>query len=571
MVIVLVTGPSADRTAAEAAALLHETYGLGAPLLVLAAAPGHSARALINVALAAAASCAADALVLTGEWSAQPAGLAAALTALSADPMAGFVGLAGDAPVGAQALYAPPTPASALLIAARVLAEAGGLDAVYDDLHTALLDLALRANRLGFSFLRTPALDEPGMPRRTAARTEPGLDRRIFNLRYPEHGRAARAFARGDGAAERLSRPRAASSPSLLLDLTGLRAHHDGTSELSVRLAQALVAADRRSIRLWCSADAADFHGLPAVVGFGAVTDSQAEPAVPSACLRIGQPLGPEDLARTWSAAPIAGFLMLDAISLDVMRLDAADLRPLWRLALGHSELCGWLSDFTRDQMRRRFGPVARPGAFTALCSTATDEYAALPSARARVEPGGLLLVGNAFDHKNISATVATLRARWPLTPLTVLGPVLGEVAGVTWVRSGAVPAAELAALYALAEIVVFPSLYEGFGLPIMHALAHGRAVMAIDSPVFRELASRCALGRNLHLFSTTAELAEGVAKVRLTGFLGPDRLVRENRWADSARAVLDAVDRAAAAFDPHALSLRMAVARAVAGREGEG
>src|SRR5262249_43071950 len=46
-----------------------------------------------------------------------------------------------------------------------------------------------------------------------------------------------------------------------------------------------------------------------------------------------------------------------------------------------------------------------------------------------------------------------------------------------------------LAALYHSAELVLVPSEREGFGLPVLEALASGAAVVASDIPPFREVA----------------------------------------------------------------------------------
>lgn len=47
---------------------------------------------------------------------------------------------------------------------------------------------------------------------------------------------------------------------------------------------------------------------------------------------------------------------------------------------------------------------------------------------------------------------------------------------------------AELKRRYQLSDVVAVPSLYEGFGLPVLEALASGTPVLASDIPVFREL-----------------------------------------------------------------------------------
>lgn len=63
----------------------------------------------------------------------------------------------------------------------------------------------------------------------------------------------------------------------------------------------------------------------------------------------------------------------------------------------------------------------------------------------------------------------------------------LGLTAGREVVEVGTVPEAEMAAWYAAADVLAFPSVKEGFGLAALEAMAAGVPVVTSDLPVFRE------------------------------------------------------------------------------------
>ena len=58
----------------------------------------------------------------------------------------------------------------------------------------------------------------------------------------------------------------------------------------------------------------------------------------------------------------------------------------------------------------------------------------------------------------------------------------------------GYVPADELPILYNMSDLFIFPSLYEGFGLPILEAMACGVPVIASNSSCLPEIAGEAAL-----------------------------------------------------------------------------
>jgi glycosyltransferase involved in cell wall biosynthesis len=59
---------------------------------------------------------------------------------------------------------------------------------------------------------------------------------------------------------------------------------------------------------------------------------------------------------------------------------------------------------------------------------------------------------------------------------------------------TGYIPREELERLYARASIFAFPSLDEGFGIPVLEAMAHGVPVLTSDRSALKEIAEDAAL-----------------------------------------------------------------------------
>jgi glycosyltransferase involved in cell wall biosynthesis len=71
------------------------------------------------------------------------------------------------------------------------------------------------------------------------------------------------------------------------------------------------------------------------------------------------------------------------------------------------------------------------------------------------------------------------------------------------------VPDADLVELYNRAEIFVYPSLYEGFGLPVVEAMACGTPVVASNTSSLPEVAGKAAL------FADPTDAGDFAAKLR--------------------------------------------------------
>jgi alpha-1,3-rhamnosyl/mannosyltransferase len=182
--------------------------------------------------------------------------------------------------------------------------------------------------------------------------------------------------------------------------------------------------------------------------------------------------------------------------------------------------------------------------------------------------PAYVLYVGTLEPRKNLPMLLAAwrlLRRRLPgAPPLLLCGrwgwhgeelqPAVAAGTAEGWlVHLGYVPAPQLAALYRGALLLVLPSLYEGFGLPVVEAFAAGIPALLSDLPVLREVAGEAAL------FAPAGDPEAWAAA--LARLLGDATLRRELAARGNARA---------AAFDwRRAAAATAAVWSAAAAREG--
>jgi glycosyltransferase involved in cell wall biosynthesis len=104
----------------------------------------------------------------------------------------------------------------------------------------------------------------------------------------------------------------------------------------------------------------------------------------------------------------------------------------------------------------------------------------------------------------------------------------------------------EVAALYRAAAVVLLPSDAEGFGLPVIEALACGSVVVASDLPALREAGGEAAVYRPV---GDAAAWAETVGRLLADPGTAPARAVRLAQasrfsWANHARIIVESYRR---------------------------
>jgi glycosyltransferase involved in cell wall biosynthesis len=215
---------------------------------------------------------------------------------------------------------------------------------------------------------------------------------------------------------------------------------------------------------------------------------------------------------------------------------------PFWRLflwgAARRSRGLIAVSQATRDDLERYYGVGAR-------VIHHGVERGFFEIAAAREPKDYLLCVSTSHPHKNLTSLLRAYGQPGGLPPLVITG-VRGfaareveEMAGDSVKITGWIPREELYELFRRARGFIYPSTFEGFGMPVLEAMAAGVPVACSDIPPLREIA-----GSTVHYFDPASEseirgalerLAAGglqtaAAQERASGFT----------WEKTARETLD-------------------------------
>jgi glycosyltransferase involved in cell wall biosynthesis len=197
----------------------------------------------------------------------------------------------------------------------------------------------------------------------------------------------------------------------------------------------------------------------------------------------------------------------------------------------------------------------------------ATDADRQLLAERYQITYPFLLYAGRISPHKNLvriieafSALKAELekQAQYPDLKLIIIGDELSKHPDLrrTVVRGGVqndvrfmgfVPIDVLRIFYDLAKIFVFPSLYEGFGLPPLEAMAHGTPVVTSNTSSIPEVVGNAAVLVNAE---NVFEIMRALLRVLLDQGLR-DRLkqrgyeqVRRFSWTASAQQIFNVYEQ---------------------------
>ena len=457
--------------------------------------------------------------------------------------------------------FAPVVPAFCLFIKWPIHSEFGGFDEVFAQAGTsAVPDLIVRANRCGYravlanrAFAWHQGLADP-LPEDSSAA--------ILRTRYPEYLPLVDAYLRSpEYRAETLIDYVDRKDDRLVFafDFSGFGLLFNGAFESGVKLLDAAVRSwpEHCRIAVYMNAEAWQFHGLArfSTVKRLDITDSTSKV---SAIVRVGQPYDIHAMSRIVNRAPVIGVFMLDTISYDCGYLSLTFDHRIWRFVFGYADVVFANSQFTLERIASRFKFGSNVLQRVSRHSLDVSEYTR-PRKRSVGEVPHIFVIGNHFHHKVVRPTVDAIAAAFPDRKIIAVGygDLPSPYRNVEVRHSGSMSNAVFEKFYSDADAVIFPSHYEGFGFPILHALGSERPIYVRDSALYRELASQIANANNIHYFCTTVELVEDLRANEVKWVAG-DVPGEQGGWDRSAGEVFYALEQARRTVSYDALVARL-------------
>ena len=385
----------------------------------------------------------------------------------------------------------PVASPGCLLVRRTLVTNFGLFDATAPSLTAAVADLSLRLDRYGYSTVTAnhAVAEAPGAPLSA-------VDRAWLAGRHPASARLLDALqeATTDPVVWFADVLVPSDRVRVLIDLAHLAPLHNGTSKVALAFVDYLVRhVDRAQYEIVLAAydDTVDVfdlrrHGLR-IVRPGDSGERFHLGYVPTQVFTVD-----DLLALNRSCARIV-----------VTDLDIISVRSAALLAAKPERRATFLDAFTWADRVVSISEAARDDALAYFTELPAERFVAVPQGYVPPSDGTggslpqgvqageyVLVVGNWLPHKALGEAVTALDGNTEGRPVVVLGGGSRLAStGVHPVPSGHLTDGAVEELVRQSAVVVFPSLYEGFGLPIAEAAAHGRPIVLSDTAVAREVA----------------------------------------------------------------------------------
>ncbi len=426
-----------------------------------------------------------------------------------------------------------------VLVRSDIFRRFGGFE-LFDEFSYAIAEFAVRVNRYGFSCVQA---NQVLIPSDAVSFLDQNSFKKALGRDYPE-------VLGKEVLQENLWRVEFAKAlsvtlrnkPKVLFEYSNMVPWYCGTSEMQLAVLDYFLkfCSEKYEIVVRCNHEATFFHGLADRPCLLLCSDSCEEELLFDIGFVSAQPLDMEQQLYLNDHCMRIVYTMLDCILLRSGYLAAEEpsRADVVRGGLRYADGVIAISDFSRADYLDFFecdkAIVAKLNRVVYLSSDSGSQ-----DEPALAEPlpfeSYVLVAGSKFKHKALVEFLSVAKESKRNFVIVGFDELVAEAPNIKCYRGGLVDDEFLSALYSNCDCLVFPSQYEGFGLPITIAWRHGKKVVACDNDLNRELADHFSNMRdNIAFFMTFDEIEATIGNLLESPFSGSF----EMSWSSAAAEI---------------------------------
>ena len=305
----------------------------------------------------------------------------------------------------------------------------------------------------------------------------------------------------------------------LLIDLFWVKPCYNGTGEYGISLLHSFVKAYSSEYDVFALIDEESdrFHGITAS-GIETVREGSTDRLYDIAIVTFQLIDKDHQIYLNKNALRIV-YCMLDMIMLrcNYLTINVGDLDACFRLSFKLSDGIVFISDSTkRDVLEYFLDDHDLPRLMTKTIRPAPKMNPCEPSSVDLPFERFILVMGNSYKHKLLKETLEALRNSPDNFIFVGYGDKQYFHANVYGFGSGNLSNEQLSSMYHKCDMLIFPSCYEGFGLPIYEALTANKPILLFDNGMNREVASFLPeFAAHFHFYRSFREIESCIDDIR--------------------------------------------------------
>jgi GT2 family glycosyltransferase len=428
-----------------------------------------------------------------------------------------------------QFSFVPVANGFCLFIQNWVLKEVGFLDPIFGRGYEEENDLMLRANEFGINAVLANwafVWHQGSVSFSNESETLKVKNHETIVERFPEYPNMLhRYYTSANYIAEMIWAALNQSKKIIIFDLSNLGPYTNGTSVMVKEILDRLknYTNDSFEMVIYTNRQSFEYHQLG---DLGARwIDSSKDQLQNAACIvRIGQIFDFNHLITLRKNCAVLIVFMLDTIAWDTQHLNSTFDPGSWSATFLLADKTPTISESAKTLFKSRFDFINDNLMPVRMLSTSSRDYRRdfLSTKRGH---DYILIIGNKFRHKFVDQTVKALVEN-EVGSIIAIGATNVKSDLVSSHPSGKLGSNEIDILIREARFVIFPSFYEGFGLPILEVISQGVPIFVRNTSISREIRDKCDKPELILLFDDTKDLID---KIKVESFI-PENIYEKKR-----------------------------------------